>query len=78
MSWWSRLWRPQAESEPPTEFNLLVISDIHLGEDVLTSGPEHLSAYIRAPTVNLGPGSTSASWPLVAFSISMAGVGIAP
>ena len=27
---------------------VLVISDIHLGEDVLTSGPEHLSVYIRS------------------------------
>lgn len=48
MGWWSRL---VGREEPPNRLgdeNLLVISDVHLGEDILIDGPEHLSDYIRA------------------------------
>ncbi len=41
--------RPPAPlSRDVTDENLLVISDVHLGEDILDEGPESLSEYIRA------------------------------
>jgi UDP-2,3-diacylglucosamine pyrophosphatase LpxH len=43
------LWLKQRRRASPAEDeSVLVISDIHLGEDVSTSGPEHLSGHIRA------------------------------
>lgn len=50
MSLWSRLVRRKsrkAKGRTFAEESVLVISDIHLGEDVLNEGPEHLSGYIR-------------------------------
>ncbi len=46
MPFWSRA---RAEDTAGGEsYNLLVISDVHLGEDVLIDGPERMSEYIRA------------------------------
>ncbi|MCK5688138.1 metallophosphoesterase [Myxococcota bacterium] len=47
MKLWKRLF--SKEEPPPTdgEERLLVISDIHLGEDILDGGPENLSENIR-------------------------------
>lgn len=48
MAFWQRWFgSAEAEEEVPEE-GILVISDIHLGEDVLISGPEHLGSYIQA------------------------------
>lgn len=48
MGFWSRIiGRKPKETRQEAEEAILVISDIHLGEDVLQEGPEHLSAYIR-------------------------------
>ena len=46
MAWWSRGKRANRPVAAPTR-NLLVISDIHLGEDILIDGPELLNSYIR-------------------------------
>ncbi|MBI3179875.1 MAG: hypothetical protein HYZ27_09460 [Deltaproteobacteria bacterium] len=46
MPWWSR--NKDREDAPDEDYNLLVISDVHLGEDVLINGPEHMGEYIRA------------------------------
>jgi UDP-2,3-diacylglucosamine pyrophosphatase LpxH len=48
MPWLSRLLASKSTKQKESgEENLLVISDIHLGEDVLTEGPENLADYIR-------------------------------
>jgi UDP-2,3-diacylglucosamine pyrophosphatase LpxH len=47
MPWWSRMWR-RAERAIETDERIIVISDLHLGEDVVAGGPEHLGDYIRA------------------------------
>ncbi len=47
MSFWQR-WFSGPEAQERPEEGILVISDIHLGEDVLTGGPEHLGTYIQA------------------------------
>ncbi|MEE8409755.1 MAG: hypothetical protein V3T05_09135 [Myxococcota bacterium] len=47
MGWWSRLVGAHQEPKLSDEENLLIISDVHLGEDILIGGPEHLSDYIR-------------------------------
>lgn len=47
MKWWPRGRRKAAKSPAAAE-NVLVISDIHLGEDILVEGPGHLAEYIRA------------------------------
>lgn len=48
MNLWGRLFTPKNRTTPLVEENVLVISDIHLGEDVVVDGPEHLGEYIRA------------------------------
>jgi UDP-2,3-diacylglucosamine pyrophosphatase LpxH len=47
MAWWSRLKR-RNELRQHDDDNVLVISDVHLGEDILVEGPEVLHSYIRA------------------------------
>ena len=51
MGWIGQVWRGREQkAEAPAvsgEENVLVISDVHLGEDILAEGPEHLSAYIQ-------------------------------
>ena len=47
MRWWRRT-RGKDSVEPRTaDENVLVISDIHLGEDIVSTGPAHLEFYIR-------------------------------
>src|SRR4051812_16623007 len=48
MTWWRRARAKRAQAAAPLEENVLVISDIHLGEDIVSTGPDHLSEYIRA------------------------------
>lgn len=47
MAWWSRGKRSSVAAGP-LDHNVLVISDLHLGEDILVDGPELLNSYIRA------------------------------
>jgi len=53
MTWFSKILnkKPSKESQShrseSTDKNILVISDIHLGEDILNEGPQKLSEYIR-------------------------------
>lgn len=47
MAWWSSIKR-RSGSAVPERHHVLVISDIHLGEDILVEGPEVLHTYIRA------------------------------
>ena len=48
MAFWSKWWGSKEPEDLPDEGEgILVISDIHLGEDVLARGPEHLGDYIR-------------------------------
>lgn len=48
MKWWRRAPAKMAAGPPALDANVLVISDIHLGEDIVSTGPEHLGEYIRA------------------------------
>ncbi len=57
MAWWRRA-RPKntsssANAATSTADHVLVISDIHLGEDILVRGPGHLAEYIRSLNLNL-------------------------
>ena len=51
MSWFSKLIKKRSAAEVSRsagkDKNILVISDIHLGEDILNEGPQKLSEYIR-------------------------------
>lgn len=48
MGIWAHLRRRRAATATRSgEENLLVISDIHLGEDILVGGPDHLAEHIR-------------------------------
>ncbi len=47
---WARGWR---RPPPLGDESVLVISDIHLGEDILTGGPTHLAGYIRSLNLHL-------------------------
>lgn len=50
MAFWRRFFKDErtVAAQAEREENILVISDIHLGEDILAQGPEHLGEYIRA------------------------------
>jgi UDP-2,3-diacylglucosamine pyrophosphatase LpxH len=49
MGVWSRWFkRGVTPASGDGEENLIVISDVHLGEDIVIEGPDHLSDYIRA------------------------------
>ncbi len=48
MGVWSRLFKRGGPSTRDSDENLIVISDVHLGEDIVIEGPEHLGDYIRA------------------------------
>ena len=78
MTWLSRLWksdvpREAVEDTVERDQNVLVISDIHLGEDILQEGPAKLSEYIRILNGKLGefirahcePSADGRSWHLV-------------
>ena len=57
MAWWRRA-RPKNSSssvgrEPSPVDDVLIISDIHLGEDILVRGPGYLAEYIRSLNLNL-------------------------
>jgi UDP-2,3-diacylglucosamine pyrophosphatase LpxH len=78
MTWLSRLWKSDApletvENTVERDQNILVISDIHLGEDILQEGPAKLSEYIRILNGKLGefirahrePSADGRSWHLV-------------
>lgn len=47
MVWWSR-GKSTNRTLPGLVANVLVLSDIHLGEDILVDGPKLLNSYIRA------------------------------
>ena len=57
MVWWRRVWPKKSTSScsdsPSPTNDVLVISDIHLGEDILVQGPGHLAEYIRSLNLNL-------------------------
>ena len=78
MAWWRRA-RPKNptstgnDTTSPAD-HVLVISDIHLGEDILVSGPGYLAEYIRSLNLNLTqfiehhrlhPPATGKLWQLV-------------
>jgi UDP-2,3-diacylglucosamine pyrophosphatase LpxH len=48
MGVWSRLFKRRVVETARGDENLLVISDVHLGEDIVFEGPDHLGDYIRA------------------------------
>lgn len=47
MGWWRTLLGKKPATRPVGDANLLVISDVHLGEDIVIDGPESLGDYIR-------------------------------
>ena len=55
LGWWWRpwAWGSGAASNLVADEALLVISDIHLGEDILAGGPTHMADYIRALNLHL-------------------------
>ena len=79
MTWLSNLLKKSSSTEPAPfqaemrDKNILVISDIHLGEDILNEGPEKLSEYIRALNqklsefvlAHLDPSEDGRGWHLV-------------
>ena len=55
MAWWRRARQQKQAPDKSTAVadDVLVISDIHLGEDILVRGPGHLAEYIRSLNLNL-------------------------